>query len=67
MLLKPHVAAILNAMAEAGRPGLHELSPTDARAGYQLMHAELTKVKLAKVENAERQRTDSNIPTFFRA
>ena len=53
MPLKPHVAAILNAMAEAGRPGLHELSPTDARAGYQLMHAELTKVKLAKVENAE--------------
>ena len=51
MPLKPYVAAILNAMAEAGRPGLHELSPTDARAGYQLMHAELTKVDLAKVED----------------
>ncbi len=52
MPLKPHVAAILNAMAEAGRPGLHELSPEEARAGYQNMHADLNKVDLAGVEDS---------------
>lgn len=51
MTLKPHVAAILQAMAEAGGPGLHELSPPDARAGYQLMHAELQKVALPHIED----------------
>lgn len=53
MPLKPHVAAILNAMAEAGRPGLHELSPEDARAGYQMMHADLTKVAVETVEDLD--------------
>lgn len=53
MTLKPHVAAILQAMAEAGRPSLHELSPTDARAGYQVMHADLSKVDLPHVADID--------------
>ena len=76
MPLKPHVAGILAAMAEAGRPGLHELGPVEARAGYQMMHADLSKVDLASVEDSDadgipirvyRPSTDAGLPciVFF--
>lgn len=51
MTLKPHVAAILQAMAEAGGPGIHELEPADARGVYQMMHADLNKVDLPVVQD----------------
>ena len=57
MPLDPQVQALLDAMAAAGGPPLHELSPPDARAAYEaLAGARATTDTVAAVE-------DRSVPT----
>ncbi|MEA3019074.1 MAG: hypothetical protein QOI47_598, partial [Actinomycetota bacterium] len=59
MPVDPQVQVLLDAMAAAGRPKVHELSPVDARAMYEAMRLappegpELASVTDAKVTSPE--------------
>ncbi|MBV1878065.1 MAG: alpha/beta hydrolase [Pseudomonadales bacterium] len=51
MPLDPTLAVILKQSADAGVPGLHELSPEEGRAMYRAMNKGANKVAIAEVEN----------------
>lgn len=66
MPLDPHLAAVLNMLAEAGKKPIHESTPAEARAGYLALTAgSLTpeqRVPVAHVEDTQVDGADGLLP-----